>query len=74
MMTRRLVRWAFTRMARWGGLVVLTEADYREAQTQAHALWHYVVHSGHIPNRYHAHSRIRSQARRIAARLAGIYD
>lgn len=74
MRVRRLVRWVFAWAARLCGLVVLDETDYREAQTQAHALWHYVVHSGHIPNRYHAHSRIRSQTRRIAARLGHPID
>ena len=62
---RSALDWLFNR---WG-LVVLDQADYREAATQAHELWRYVVHSGHIPNRFHAHSRIRSMARRIAARL-----
>ncbi len=62
---RSALNWLFNRL----GLVVLDRADYREAATQAHDLWYYVVHSGHIPNRFHAHARIRSMSRRIAARL-----
>ena len=62
---RSVLDWVFNRL----GLVVLDMADYCEAAKQADELWHYVVHSGHIPNRFHAHSRIRSMSRRIAARL-----
>ncbi len=65
LMLRTAADWLANRL----GLVVLDQADYREAVTQAHELWHYVVHSGHIPNRFHAHGRIRSMTRRIAARL-----
>ena len=66
---RALLRSAADWLANRLGLVVLDQADYREAVTQAHELWHYVVYSGHIPNRFHAHARIRSMSRRIAARL-----
>lgn len=62
---RSVCDWLFNRL----GLVVLDWADYREAVTQAHELWHYVLHSGHVPNRLRANGRIRSTTRRIAARL-----
>ena len=68
-MIRGLLRSLADRLFNRLGLVVLDQADYRAAVTQAHELWHYVVHSGHIPNRFHAHGRIRSKARRVAARL-----
>ncbi len=68
-MIRGLLRSALDWLFRRLGLVVLDKADYQEATTEAYDLWHYVAHSGHIPNRFHAHGRIRSKARRIAARL-----
>ncbi len=68
-MMRGLLRSALDWLLNHVGLVVLDKADHHEAATQAYDLWHYVIHSGHIPNRFHAHARIRSMSRRIAARL-----
>ncbi len=66
---RTLLRTALDGLLRRFNLVVIDQTDYREAVKQAHTLWHYVTHSGHIANRLHSTRRIRSQTRRIAGRL-----